>query len=425
MNMEHNQNWRDIRASLSSVDKLWMAALAVTVAYIVLITGDAYVAGIPFKLGLVGLTLVIWAFSRPTWNEPGRFPLKWTVLTLAVAIPLIWALVAFAHGSILGGDSPDSQFVAQHASRFGYLLLYFPFCDLARRFGDRSLWLIMVPILGLCAVTVGIWGWHLATGNQFGTSEVLVFKGVIGAGSEGFRVFIGNQVMFILAVSIVLSRVSVKGPGRLDVAIFFALFVCTWLSHTRGIWLGLAAACITIVFGCLYIGSSRRVRRALGTIAAGGAVIIAVLGILVVAGNELGGLVSDESTNTRVRQAPKLLDEFRENPVLGKGLGTTLDDFKRSRANPWSFELTYLQILFQMGVIGLLAMAATIGSAIWRGAVDYVRSAGDSWMPLAGVATLIGMLVASATNPYLFSAFGMLMTAVAMMMLRPPSRTER
>lgn len=408
------------------IEWAWMTALAGSIVYIILFTADAYVASIPLKLFLVGLTLVLWLASRPPLGDAGRYPLRWPLLILAVGVPVVWTIVAFVQGHLLGGEAPELRYVAQQASRFGYLLLFFPFCDLLRRDPKRAIWLVVAPVMVLCLFTYSIWVYHLVSGDELNTSSVLIFKGVIGDGLEGFRVFIANQIMFIMVLALLLAWASVRPPRWYEIVAFLLLVSSAWLSHTRGIWLGLCSVCAATLFLCLFVRSGDRWRRILTWVVGAAAVALVAIGILVVSGNDLGGLLGDESTSTRVRQAPELLDSFKESPVFGQGMGATIEGFQRSAENPWSFELTYLQILFQFGLVGFAVFIGSLIYSMLRGFRVYVAESGRAWMPLAGIATLVGMLVASATNPYLSSSFGMLMTAIAMALLVPPrSEGER
>jgi len=346
------------------------------------------------------------------------------LLVIAIGVPVIWGVVALFNGFVLGFDGYELSGTFQQASRFGYLLLYFPICDLTRRYGERLSWGLLMPVLGLCAATIAIWAYHAVTGWDPSSSQVLVFKGVIGMQVEGFRVSIANQVVFILGVAMVIARASVARPRWYDVVVFVAILFSAWLSHTRGIWLGMSAACISLFFGCVFLRAGQRVRQVLTGLLVVGAIALIAAGSVVIAGSNLGGLLGDESTSQRVIQAPELIDGFKGSPVIGRGLGAGLGGgFERSAESPWSFELTYLQIFFQLGLAGSLLLWGTIGYSIWVGANRFLKSGGAAWMPLAGASGLLGLLAAIATNPYLFSAFGMTIVAIAMVLLNPPSVT--
>ena len=81
------------------------------------------------------------------------------------------------------------------------------------------------------------------------------------------------------------------------------------------------------------------------------------------------------STSYRLEQAPQLLRGFRRHVVLGSGMGATLPSgFRRSKSEPWSFELSYLQLLFQLGVIGVVLLFVAPALALYRGLRSLARA---------------------------------------------------
>jgi O-antigen ligase len=147
--------------------------------------------------------------------------------------------------------------------------------------------------------------------------------------------------------------------------------------------------------------------------------VVALLGVVIGIGMLFGAVsrpsfLGDASAGLREQQAPKLWDAFKHNPVFGDGLGAVVRPrFVRDPAAPWSYELTYLQLLFQMGILGLLAVLALPLAVVRRG----LREAGTGALrapPLGGAMAILGILVASATNPYLLASFGMLCVAIGL-----------
>src|SRR5689334_19708060 len=194
----------------------WIVVLAVLIAYITLFTDDAYLGPVPLKLFLVGVAIVAW------WYQVGRrralrdYPFAVPVLLFAVAIPVLWALVAAAQAR--GHDPTGSHGLTstmQEASRFAYLLLYFPLLDACRLYGRRGIDIWLFPVLALCGITVLLFFSHYLTGHPGRTPSFLIFKGVFGANDGGFRVFIGNQVLFIVATALLLSELGTQGASRL------------------------------------------------------------------------------------------------------------------------------------------------------------------------------------------------------------------
>ncbi len=394
----------------------WIVALAVVIAYITLITGDTYLGPIPLKLFLVAGAIVAW------WLQVGRrralrdYQFAIPVLLFAIAIPVIWSLVGAAHTV---GDDPAGlhglTWTMQEASRFAYLLLYFPLLDARRLFGSRGVDVWLFPVLALCGVTILLFLSHYLIGEPGNTPSFLIFKGVFGYNPGGFRVFIGNQVLFVVATALLLAELASLGPTRMRAAGLALLIAGTYLSHTRGIWLGTSIVCA----GVLLVVFWREVDAYRRRLIMRGVFVVALLGVVVGIAMLFGALprpsfLGDTSAGLRETQAPKLWDAFKQNPVIGDGLGAVVRPrYVRDPAAPWSYELTYLQLLFQMGVLGLLAVLAlplaVIRCGLSEAGIGALRAA-----PLGGAMAILGILVASATNPYLLASFGMLCVAIGL-----------
>jgi O-antigen ligase len=403
-------------APRASMPPAWIVALGVVIAYITLITGDTYLGPVPLKLFLVAGAIVAW------WLQVGRgralrdYQFAIPALLFAIAIPVVWSLVGAAH--TVGDDSAGLHsltWTMQEASRFTYLLLYFPLLDARRLYGSRGVDVWLFPVLALGGITILLFLSHYLTGHPGNTPSFLIFKGVFGYNPGGFRVFIGNQVLFVVATALLLAELASLGSSRMRVGGLALLIGSTYLSHTRGIWLGMGIVCTGVLLAMLWrevdAGRQRLILRA--------AAVVAMLGIAIGVGTLFGALphpsfLDDASAGLRETQAPKLWDAFKANPVLGDGLGAVVRPrYVRDPAAPWSYELTYLQLLFQMGVLGLLAVLALPLAVVRRG----LKEAGTGALraqPLAGAMAILGILVASATNPYLLSSFGMLCVAIGL-----------
>jgi O-antigen ligase len=109
----------------------------------------------------------------------------------------------------------------------------------------------------------------------------------------------------------------------------------------------------------------------------------------------------DNSPDERRQQFFALLNGWYEHPVFGAGLGEPAYGSIRSDVMPWAYELSYLALLYQTGLVGMGIYAAGIAWIYFMG-IRILRSGGmfgESMLPL-----LVGMtcfLIANATNPYL------------------------
>ncbi len=129
------------------------------------------------------------------------------------------------------------------------------------------------------------------------------------------------------------------------------------------------------------------------------------------------------SNGYRVRQAKALFREVRKHPIIGSGFGAIASDFGVS----YRYELSYLDLFFKAGIVGLLLFLSYPLRLIW----DALRLRFGRAEKLPGgtpqggaivVAIVGGVLIAGATNPYLFAAFGLFPILATVAWLEPASR---
>lgn len=392
---------------------LWLA-----VAYCTFSTRDLEIGPVPGKFIVTGLALGLWVWHRGSRAVPWRAPL----LAFGLALPAFGFLVA---ADRLGDDAQQLglRAAAEEGSRFVYLLLAIPLTDWAstqvRTRTASHIWL--VPAAGLAALTWGLYVADLA-GFLEGPNGLGPLAGDISREplSGTFRAFMITDIMFIPAFVLLFARLHANPRRATDVSLAIVLFGGIFLSHTRGIWLGLIVGCASALL-LSWLVEHPRARRTLPLVGAG---LVATLFALTVPTavrpitDAVTGGSTEESANVRLVQTRKLLDGVGDHPVLGSGLGAVLPSgYRRSVTTPWSFELTYLQLVFQAGLVGLCLMA-------WLPVVvlrDAIRSlfAGVSdevaISVIAGTGALVGLLVTCASNPYLTTSAGTLALAVSIM----------
>ena len=106
------------------------------------------------------------------------------------------------------------------------------------------------------------------------------------------------------------------------------------------------------------------------------------------------------SSGARFEQASALWTAFATSPLVGNGLGAAVE-VVRSEDQPWAYELWFLALLMNVGILGILVYAAAIVWVLVTGAkmsrMD--REFATQFIPLASA--LIIFLLMTATNPYL------------------------
>jgi O-antigen ligase len=109
----------------------------------------------------------------------------------------------------------------------------------------------------------------------------------------------------------------------------------------------------------------------------------------------------DDSPNVRRQQYFALMSGWDEHPLIGAGFGASAYGSIRSETMPWAYELYYVDLLFQTGILGFLAYLAGIVWIYWMGIRIIQRGGSDCQLLIPILVGLSGLLIATATNPYL------------------------
>jgi len=103
--------------------------------------------------------------------------------------------------------------------------------------------------------------------------------------------------------------------------------------------------------------------------------------------------IIEKSNFIRFEQFFYLWDEFTKNIFFGQGFGTH-PEYIRSSVKPSSYELYYLSLLGQLGIIGLVVMYSLIYRVVYSG-----RNKKSVWFN-SNIYGILGFLIASLSNPY-------------------------
>jgi len=141
-------------------------------------------------------------------------------------------------------------------------------------------------------------------------------------------------------------------------------------------------------------------------------------------GFDLGSQTQDESAIARHEQLIALFRAWLENPMLGAGHGASALGSIRSEDMPWAYELTYMSLLFQTGIVGFAAYAGGVLWIFYEG-IKIIKEGGRlSRIMLPMLVGLANLIIANATNPYLlkFDGMWMLFLPIAVVNYRLVSR---
>jgi hypothetical protein len=118
-----------------------------------------------------------------------------------------------------------------------------------------------------------------------------------------------------------------------------------------------------------------------------------------------GGFNFTDQTNSaasrRYTQFWALLVGWTESPLIGAGHGAMAGDKVRIDIQPWAYELYYLALLFQTGLIGFIVYASSVLWLLYM-MIKISRHYPDLARLLVPAAVgLLSFLTVNATNPYL------------------------
>lgn len=216
------------------------------------------------------------------------------------------------------------------------------------------------------------------------------------------------QLTLILLVVIMSGRRALLVVVWVTPIIIFVLSAVLPANQRRDYWYGLGRLCaITIFLSAVILGPARDLfdssPSALGQMFSQGFQF-----------SSLQGAASD-----RAAQFFALIDGFGNHPFVGSGFGAYIPWVIRSPTTPWGYELFYVSLLFQVGAIIFLIYALAVlwlymeSFKVIRGGGEYAKTM------IASMAGLSGVLIATATNPYLarFDGLWMIFVPIALINL--------
>lgn len=108
----------------------------------------------------------------------------------------------------------------------------------------------------------------------------------------------------------------------------------------------------------------------------------------------------NNSNYERTLQMKSLFEDFLNNPLFGKGIGS-VSSYIRTPDRPWEYELTYNYLLACFGVIGVLIMTLSYLWVIIK-SIKMVRKENKYIeLILPALSGMIVFLIINASNPYL------------------------
>jgi hypothetical protein len=296
-------------------------------------------------------------------------------------------------------------------------------------------WLERVMIFA--TITISLWGLNLILSGlglipefgfmQYLNSVTFSTEDEVGIGlNEGFSgVLIPsiNSLIFLLpytiaALSCFKPTDKRNKPDRFFMWIALVLGISlALLCGRRALWVVIALTAIFIIILNYFQSKTNKEKYMILTIKRGIFIILIFIGTFIyfqqVTEINLAGLIehlsegfnfgayADQSSSLRRDQFIALIAGWEDSPLLGAGLGTYAPGCIRSITRPWSYELYYIALLYQTGIIGLMVYGAGIFWIFFMG-LKIIKEGGVlGQLMTSSLVGLMAILISSATNPYI------------------------
>lgn len=112
------------------------------------------------------------------------------------------------------------------------------------------------------------------------------------------------------------------------------------------------------------------------------------------------------SAHTRYLQFFELIEGWKSKPFFGNGLGATLDSssfFSDRSKTPWMFELSYIALLYNVGIVGLFFYFSIIITMIRKSILVARSDINYHYIVVAVLTATISFMIGNSTNPYLYA----------------------
>ena len=343
----------------------------------------------------------------------GRLTRAWVGAVLAFAALLTYGLLIAEARGIHDPASVKSQAVALLAVFSIFMVLTYIVLSGVLSGPKAARYVVAVTVLYAgtkCLVEVllilGVWSVHEvlgALGLVFGVGFVHLDTGTL------FR--IGLPADLILPV-VFMYLVAGWGHGEsartlslpFRVAAGVAIVGALIVAYSRYLWF-----VTTLLLFYSFMVTSVRPRPAhVGWLAAGVALMWAFLNPLLA---RFGGAAAVSSDSARAQMLGSLTERINEHPLLGIGMGGYLEGFVRIPDSPWYYELQWLALWMQFGLVGLIVLLLLCGSLVprttLRSASLGIAVAYALWL---GSALVNGFLLTSSAGVVFFAYWVMMRT---------------
>ncbi|MDX2207518.1 MAG: hypothetical protein SFU57_07730 [Gemmatimonadales bacterium] len=271
---------------------------------------------------------------------------------------------------------------------------------------------LLIPLLNFAGIADAYFGLNLIPFSLRTALElnVGIYDGYIQISSQN----IGS--MFLIApylVTSVLRTEPAAGLPRLTRLSLLLSVILVAASGRRALWLVFAITPVVIITLALvtrhFAHFSRRGRILL---IAWTSTAVTAVGVVAVqperSETSVVGRIQEafSAQDERSLQKPYLIGGFKEAPFLGSGFGAYAG-YSRSEQRPWTYELTYHKLLFNLGFIGTAILATLVFSYLCLVITTLREHQARSAIPFGLVVAFLSLLLGAYSNPY-FGSFDFL-----------------
>jgi len=268
---------------------------------------------------------------------------------------------------------------------------------------------ILISTINLAAVADQFAGWGLIPGSI--REQMELYVGI----HEGYIQITSNNIgaLFVVVPYLLALQFRVdadEGHSVLAKLSLLLSLVVVAVSGRRALWLVVGLAPWVILALAIVTKSQAAIRAgAKGFMVVYTMAAVALLGVRVVrreAMPEMGYVnrfqQAFSSEDERTIQKPYLIESFKESPMLGSGFGAYAG-YLRNEERPWTYELTYHQMLFNLGIVGVAVLGGLIAFYFVLAVRILRQYKHRSAIPFSILVGFCCLLLGAYSNPYLRS----------------------
>ena len=334
---------------------------------------------------------------------------------LIAGIGLIWAIVGYVNGGAFVGIVDNLRL---------YVLWSVVLCIVFNLLLQGNAFLVFHKSIVTAGILISSMN-YFALYNHVGQlgyipdavlRELHMYIGI----HEGYIQIISHNIGALFFITAYLITIQFrKDMSSLNGSIFkLSLLMClalVVLSGRRALWIAISMAPFLIVLLTAITDSFNQLRGRkwlLLIVFAGFIPVIVILDFALsgefVNNSSLSHLqAAFSSSDERTLQKDYLIDGFKNYPVFGSGFGVNAD-YLRNEERPWLYELTYHQMLFNFGVVGISLFFTLIATYVYYAVAFISQRNQDSGYAFSMLVAIMVFSIGAYSNPY-FGSFDFLL----------------